>query len=145
VTPRILAVLCGAGGIAMAKLAVTGKPRLIWGRRGANYLTRREQAIVCSFESIVLFFAAVINLWPWLPPSRLATVLYRMDQSIDRASLIFVFFSAALLALGISKSSLDSPRHSMIEKAIRVGATLVGAIILVTSLFQVIVAVRSSF
>jgi hypothetical protein len=144
VTAIAIAVLCLVGGVAMAKMAITGRPRLIWGRSGANYFTRAEQVAVCSFESIVLLFAAVIKLSASLPPSKLVSVLSRMNQAIAPVTLIFLFLSVVPLVWGISGLSRDTSDRSTLERLITVAATLVGAILLVMNLFQVIIGLRSS-
>jgi hypothetical protein len=143
-TASALAVLCGVGALVTAAMAITGKPRLIWGRRGDSYFTRGEQAVVCLFETVVLLFAGVVKLSASLPSSKVAAVLSRMDQLIGIPTFIFLLFSVMPLVWGVSQLSHGSSRRTAIDWAINIGSIVVGGVVLLTNLFQIVMAVRSS-
>jgi hypothetical protein len=128
----------------MAAMAITGKPRLIWGKRGGSYFTRCEQTVVCSFQTIVLLFVGVVKLSGSLPPSKVAAVLSRMDQLIGIPTFIFLFFSVAPLVWGVSQLSRGSSGHTAIDWAVNIGSIVVGGVVLLTILFQIVMAARSS-
>jgi hypothetical protein len=62
-----LTVIMGTTAVLFIKMAITGQPRLRWGKSGTLFFTKREQAVACSLQSIVLAAAAVIVAAPVYP------------------------------------------------------------------------------
>jgi hypothetical protein len=121
--------------------ALTGKPRLFWGRTGSNHFTRGEQAVVCSFWSVVLFFTSALYSASLLTPNRPIGFLLRLNNLVNPMTLLFMFFSILPLAWGISRFSSES---SFTEKARDVALTVLGAIILSANIFQLAVAAKAA-
>lgn len=122
-------------------MALTGKPRLVWGRTGANHFTMAEQAVVCSFWSVVLFFTAALNSASLLAFSRLGGFFLRLNNLVSPMTLLSIFVSILPLAWGISRFSSQS---SFIEKVRDVALTVLGAIILSANTFQLAMAAKAA-
>jgi hypothetical protein len=121
--------------------ALTGKPRLIWGRTGSIHFTRVEQTVVCSFWSVVLFFTSALYSASLLTPNRSIGFLLRLKNLVNPMTLLFMFLSILPLAWGISRFSSES---SVTEKVRDVALTVLGAIILLANIFQLAVAAKAA-
>lgn len=137
------AILLTLGGTALIVMAVSGKPRMLWGRRGAHYFTRGQQAMVCSFQGTVLLFGAILALGASLPWKPVTVSLMRVDGLVSPMTLISLFFSMPLLVWGASGLLRNYAQSSLTERVRDSAVAIVGLVILISDLFQIIVAVRS--
>lgn len=139
------AILLALGGIALIVMAVRGKPRMLWGKRGTHYFTREQQAVVCSFQGTVLLFGAILALGASLPRNPVSISLIRVNSLVSPMTLISLFFSMPLLVWGASGLLRNYVQSSLTERVRDLAVALIGMVILAADLVQIIVAVRSAF
>jgi amino acid transporter len=137
-------VLLPVIAVAFIVMAVRGKPRMLWGKRGANYFTRGQQAVVCSFESIVLLFGAILGVASSLPRNWATLSLIRIDSLLSPMTLISLFFSMPLLVWGASGLLRKDAQPSLTERVRDFAVALLGMIILIADVFQIVLAARSA-
>jgi hypothetical protein len=135
----VVLLLIAIKTIAMAAL---GKPRMVWGKRGENYFSRGQQAVVCSFWSIVLLFRAILGVAASLPRNRFILSLIRINGLVSPMTLIAMFFSVPLLVWGTSRLFRNYASTSLTERVRDFAVAFLGTVMLIAGVFQVIVAVR---
>jgi hypothetical protein len=141
----IFLILLTLAGTALIVMAVTGKPRMVWGKRGANYFTRWQQAVDCSFGGTVILLGAALAGARWLPRNPTTVSLMRINSVLSPMTLISLFFSMPLLVWGASGLLRNYAQSTLTERARDLAVTLLGIVILAADLVQIIVAVRSAF
>jgi len=137
-------VLLPVIAVALIVMAVRGKPRMLWGKRGANYFTRGQQAVVCSFDSIVLLFGAILGVASSLPRNWATLSLIRIDSLLSPMTLISLFFSMPLFVRGASGLLRKDAQPSLTKRGRDFAVALLGMVILIADVFQIVVAARSA-
>jgi hypothetical protein len=136
----LISLLLFPAAIALIVMAVLGKPRMVWGKSGTNYFTRGQQAVVCSFWSMVLLVGAILGVAASLPRNRVSFTLMRVSTLISPITLITMFFSLPLLVWGVSGLSRNYAQSSLTERARDLGVAFLGAFILIADILQIIMA-----
>lgn len=137
-------VLLPVIAVAFIVMAVLGKPRLVWGKRGGDCFTRGQQVVVCSFWSIVLLFEAILGVASSLPRNWATLSLTRIDSLLSPMTLISMFFSMPLLVWGASRLVRNRGQTSATERVVDLAVPFLGMVILIADVFQIVVAARSA-
>jgi hypothetical protein len=117
---------------------------MLWGKRGANYFTRGQQAVVCSFEGTVILIGAALAGARWLPRNPVTVSLMRVNSVLSPMTLISLFFSMPLLVWGVSGLLREGAQPSLTERVRDFAVALLGMVILIADVFQIVVAARSA-
>jgi hypothetical protein len=137
-------VLLPVIAVAFIVMAVRGKPRMLWGKRGANYFTRGQQAVVCSFGGTVILIGAALAGARWLPRNPVTVSLMRVNSVLSPMTLISLFFSMPLSVWGVSGLLRKDAQPSLTERVRDFAVALLGMVILIADVFQIVVAARSA-
>jgi hypothetical protein len=137
-------ILFPAIAIAFIVMAASGKPRLVWGKKGADYFTRGQQVVVCSFWSLVLLFGAILGVAASLPRNRVTVSFIRINSLVSPMTLVTMFFSMPLLVWGASRLVRNHAQTSLTERVVDLAVPFLGIVILIADVFQIIVAARSA-
>ena len=144
-SPILVSILLSVAALALFVMAVTGKPRLVWGKRGAHYLVRIQQIVVCSFCGTVVLFGAILCGAASLPRNPVTGSLTRLNSILSPMTLISLFFSMPLLVWGASGLLRKDAQPSLTERVRDFAVALLGMVILTADLLQIIVSVKSAF
>jgi hypothetical protein len=137
-------VLLPVIAVALVVMAASGKPRLVWGKKGADYFTRGQQAVVCSFWSMVLLSVAILGAASSLPRNRVNLSFIRTNSLVSPMTWFTLFFSMPLLVWGASRLARNRAQTSLTERVADLAVPFIGMVILIADVFQIVVAARSA-